>query len=374
MIPILYGPSETEFKTNGFGKLSSAVECKVTEERNGIYDLDMKYPTGGAHYENLAEGCIIVSSHDDNGDLQPFRITSIKREMKYATIKATHDAQVQISKLPIWPYYMLIGESSIPGIMDYLTDLSLRWAENYPAAKITFKSEIGKKVRYTKELPRFALPFLVGQEGSVVDLLKGGELVYDWYTVKLMYARGTNKFVRISYGRNISEITGETAMGECYTGAFIYYIKNGAVKYAKDYYFDTENSIAQYLPNLYELDISSEFQSEPETEEAFLAVANARAAAMEKKHPWTNIYNNISVSWYELSQLSEYSHLPKQHIGLCDYVTVDYPAYGIKKEVEIVKTVWNPLKERYESLELNEIKKSLHSTLTGMIQKQIRRT
>lgn len=374
MIPILYGPSETEFKTNGFGKLSSAVECKVTEERNGIYDLDMKYPTGGAHYENLCEGCIIVSSHDDNGDLQPFRITSIKREMKYATIKATHDAQVQISKLPIWPYYMLIGESSIPRIMDYLTTLSSRWAENYPAAKITFRSEIGKKIRYTKALPRFALPFLVGQKGSVVDLLKGGELVYDWYTVKLMYARGTNKFVRISYGRNISEITGETAMGECYTGAFIYYIKNGAVKYAKDYYFDTENSIAQYLPNLYELDISSEFQSEPETEEAFLAVANARAAAMEKKHPWTNIYNNISVSWYELSQLSEYSHLPKQHIGLCDYVTVDYPAYGIKKEVEIVKTVWNPLKERYESLELNEIKKSLHSTLTGMIQKQIRRT
>jgi phage-related protein len=55
-------------------------------------------------------------------------------------------------------------------------------------------------------------------------------------------------------------------------------------------------------------------------------------------------------------------------------VTVDYPAYGIKKEVEIVKTVWNPLKERYESLELNEIKKPLHSTLTSMIQKQIRRT
>lgn len=374
MIPILYEPSETEFKTNGFGKLSSAVECKVTEEKNGAFDLTMKYPTGGAHYENLAEGCIIVSSHDDSGKLQPFRIIGIKREMRYATITARHDAQVQLSKLPVWPYYMLIGEISIDGVMDYLTALSSRWAENYPAAKITFESKISKKVRYTKELPRFALPFLVGQEGSVIDLLKGGELAYNWYTVKLMYARGESKLVRISYGRNISEITGETAMGECYTGAFIYYIKNGAIKYAKDYHFDTENSIAQYLPNLYELDISSEFQAEPETEEAFLAVANERAAAMEERRPWTNIYQNISVSWYELSQLSEYSHLPKQHIGLCDYVTVDYPAYGIKKEVEIVKTVWNPLKERYESLELNNIKKPLHSTLTSMIQKQIRRT
>lgn len=281
--------------------------------KNGAFDLTMKYPTGGAHYENLAEGCIIVSSHDDSGKLQPFRIIGIKREMRYATITARHDAQVQLSKLPVWPYYMLIGEISIAEVMDYLTALSSRWAENYPAAKITFESKISKKVRYTKELPRFALPFLVGQEGSVIDLLKGGELVYDWYTVKLMYARGESKFVRISYGRNVSEITGETAMGECYTGAFIYYIKNGAIKYAKDYYFDTENSIAQYLPNLYELDISSEFQAEPETEEAFLAVANARGgnggeASVDKYLPKHFRLMVRAVSAFRIQSSAETAH------------------------------------------------------------------
>ena len=45
MIPTLYNPGEQHFDTNGLGKLGSAIECKVTKERNGIFDLTMKYPT-----------------------------------------------------------------------------------------------------------------------------------------------------------------------------------------------------------------------------------------------------------------------------------------------------------------------------------------
>lgn len=104
MIPTLYNPGESEFSTNGIGKLSGAIECKVTKERNGIFDLTMKYATGAPHYDKIGEGCIIVSSHDDGAggadtfynkaSLQPFRIQKIKREAKYATIEARHDAQV----------------------------------------------------------------------------------------------------------------------------------------------------------------------------------------------------------------------------------------------------------------------------------------
>jgi phage-related protein len=52
---------------------------------------------------------------------------------------------------------------------------------------------------------------------------------------------------------------------------------------------------------------------------------------------------------------------------------VYYPAFGIDKKVEIVKTVWDPLGERYDTLELNSMKKSLYDTLTSMIQNQTKR-
>ena len=381
MIPTLYNPGEREFSTNGIGKLSGAIECKVTKERNGIFDLTMKYATGAPHYDKIGEGCIIVSSHDDrrSGDdvfynkvnLQPFRIQKIKRETKYATIEARHDAQVQLAGLPVWPYPS--GTKTVAQVMDHLTTLSQTWSQVYPSAGITFGTDIDKTVTYNKSLPRFCSEFLAGKEGSLVDLLGGGELSYDWYNVRLLTALGTDRHIRISYGKNISEITGETSMGECYTGVFIYYTKDNGIKYAKAYDFAMDNSVSRFMPNYYELDITSEFQTEPTTEAEFLTVANARAGAMENKQPWTNIYNNISVSWYELSKLSEYSHLPKRSVGLGDYVNVYYPAFGIDKKVEIVKTVWDPLRERYELLELNSMKKSLHDTLTSMIQNQTKR-
>lgn len=371
MIPTLYSPAENLFKSNGIGKMHGATECKVTKERNGIYDLDMKYATNSPHYSDLYEGCLIVTSHDDSGDLQPFRIREIKRETKYATIKARHDALEQISKIPVWPYPS--GSMSVADTMEHLSTLAQGWAERYPAAGITFSTNIDKQLNYSKPLPRFVSGFLAGQEGSVVDQLQGGEIFYNWRSVQILTALGADRHLRISYGKNISDITGQTSMGECYTGAYIYYQGEDGIKYAQVYNFDMGSSVMTYMPNLYEVDISSEFESEPQTEEAFLTVADARAAALENKEPWTNIYNNISVSWYELSQLSEYSHLPKRSIRLGDYVNVYYPAFGLDRKVEIVKTVWNPLRERYETLELNSLKKSLHETITNIMQKQIRR-
>lgn len=381
MIPTLYYPGERQFDTNGIGKLSGAVECKVTKERNGIFDLTMKYANNAPHYDKLSEGCIIVASHGGESttedvfyhrdNLQPFRIQKIKREMQYVTIEARHDALVQIAKLPVWPYPS--GSKTVAEIMEHLTTLSAAWSQVYPSAGITFGTDIGKTVTYNKAQARFASEFLAGKEGSLVDLLGGGELSYDWYNVKLLTALGIDKHIRISYGKNISSITGETSMGECYTGVFIYYTKDSGIKYAKAYDFAMGSSISRFMPNYYELDISSEFQSEPATEADFLTVADARAAAMEEKRPWTNIFNNISVSWYELSQLSEYSHLPKHTVKLGDYIHIYYPAFGLDKDVEIVKTVWNVLADRYEKLELNSMKKSLHDTLTGMILQQIKR-
>lgn len=381
MIPTLYYPGERQFNTNGIGKLSGAVECTVTKERNGIFDLTMKYPTNAPHYDKLAEGCIIVSSHGgeptaedvfyNRDNLQPFRIQKIKREMQYSTIEARHDALVQMAGLPVWPYPS--GNKTVAEVMEHLTTLSAAWSQVYPSAGIAFGTDIDRSVTYSKAQARYASEFLAGKEGSLVDLLGGGELSYDWYNVRLVSALGVDKHIRISYGKNISDISGETSMGECYTGVYVYYQKDSSIKYAKAYNFDMGESVSRFMPNLYELDITSDFNEEPQTEAAFLTVADARASAMENKQPWTNIYNNISVSWYELSKLSEYSYLPKRRIGLGDYVNIYYPAFGIDKKVEIVKTVWNPLRERYELLELNAMKKSLYQTLTSMIQNQTKR-
>ena len=77
MIPILYSASETDFNTNGLGALSDVSECKVTEERNGSYELEMQYPVKGRHYSDIVLDAIIYARPSDGKDPQPFQIYKI---------------------------------------------------------------------------------------------------------------------------------------------------------------------------------------------------------------------------------------------------------------------------------------------------------
>lgn len=61
MIPVLYKSTEKEFITQGIGALKDAISCTVTEERNGTYELTMKYPITGIHYADIKERNIIAA-------------------------------------------------------------------------------------------------------------------------------------------------------------------------------------------------------------------------------------------------------------------------------------------------------------------------
>ena len=74
MIPILFDTTETAFATNGIGRLSDAISCIVTEERNGAYELAMEYFEGGKHSEDRAIDRIIFAKPSALHDPQPFRI------------------------------------------------------------------------------------------------------------------------------------------------------------------------------------------------------------------------------------------------------------------------------------------------------------
>ena len=49
MIPILFEKNTESFNNNGIGCLADVVSCIVEEERNGAYELEMRYPIYGIH-------------------------------------------------------------------------------------------------------------------------------------------------------------------------------------------------------------------------------------------------------------------------------------------------------------------------------------
>ena len=87
MIPILYDSAETQFTSNGLGRLKDTISCIVTEERNGIYEVEFDYPISGDKYELIKEGRIVAVTHDETGDVQPFilykRTATIDGKVKF---------------------------------------------------------------------------------------------------------------------------------------------------------------------------------------------------------------------------------------------------------------------------------------------------
>lgn len=120
MIPKLYESTEMEFVSNGLGSLPDAISCKVTEERNGCYELEMEYPVGGLHYDLIENNRIIYAKPNETSDPQPFDIKEITPSMDKmtVTIYAQH-VRYRMNGIPVSPFNAQGINDALGGLKQY---------------------------------------------------------------------------------------------------------------------------------------------------------------------------------------------------------------------------------------------------------------
>ena len=182
MIPILYDAGETAFATNGLGGLSDAITCKVTEERNGAYELEMQYPVDGRHFSDITHSRIIWAVPADGKPGQPFRIYKITKPLNgKCTIYAEH-ISYQLNHIPVMPF-------TATSCADALNQMVQHAAQDCPFDVWTDKEVDGP---FTLLHPEQFRAILNGQQNSITDVYGKGEYEFDRWTVKLHQNRGTN--------------------------------------------------------------------------------------------------------------------------------------------------------------------------------------
>lgn len=91
MIPVLYDEEETVFTSFGIGPLAECTYCQVTEERNGAYELVLKYPSKGRMYPELISGRILKVRANETSGLQLFRVYRVTTPLGgIVTVYAAH--------------------------------------------------------------------------------------------------------------------------------------------------------------------------------------------------------------------------------------------------------------------------------------------
>lgn len=372
MIPVLYNADETRFITNGRGRLSDMIYAIVTEERNSVYEMEFRYPITGVHFDEIEIGRIVTATHDDKGDVQPFEIyaRSVPDLNGVVTFNA-HHISYKLCDVVVMPFTAGSCAAALQGIVD----------NSVNANPFTFWTDKATAVTYKNGVPRLARNMLGGEENSILDVFGSGEYEFDKWTVKLHASRGTDSDVEIRYSKNLTNLSQNIDDSDSYNAIVPYWadeegnlvtlpekilVYSGItprIAYLTDHnliIIRTENNepieVAYTQIIASPMDMSEYFESKP-------TVAQLRAAAQARflnSNSWLP-HENITVDFVQLWQTEEFKdYSALQRVGLCDTVSVYYPQVGLEAvKAKVVKTVYNVLLDRYDSIELGSVQTSL---------------
>ena len=352
MIPILYESNETGFNTNGLGRLRDCISCVVTEERNGIYECDFEYPVDGAHFEDIRIGRIIGVEHDDTDDIQPFDIMSHERPIEgVVTFHCIH-ISYRLSKMTVSRSYISSLANAFYAIKFFATP---SWN---PFSFYTDKDSTGYVAAFDG-LPRTARSLLGGREGSILDTY-GGEYEWDKWTVRLLSARGAYRDLTVRYGVNMTDYNEEVDNSETYQSVIPYWT-DGTDKVIGDQQTGPVKTITG-RDDTVPLDLSDKFEvtdGNIPTKEQVEAMARTFLENGANALP----VQRISVSFIRLQDAGEFEQFKDLfQCRLCDSIKVIFPGLG-SEYFKIVKTVWNVLEDRYDSMELGALQTTLSEAL-----------
>lgn len=361
MIPILYAKNESTFTHNGIGFLKDATKCTVTEERNGSYECSLQYPITGQWYDQITEGCIIKAKANDTSEPQLFRIYKSSKPLKGIVTYSAEHISYDLNGIPTLGFSVK-NVTPQAAITRAIQDAGL------PSA-FTAISDISTLNSSTILTPCSVRAILGGQAGSVLDVW-GGEFEFDNFVVKLHKHRGSDRGVSIEYGKNLKDLKQEANIADCYTHLMPY------ARYSQDGEDDEKIEVYVYLSEkvlplnnaenighskAYIMDFTDRFgEREAVTEEALRAKATAYAAAAELGVPKVN----ITVSFIQLWQTEEYKNIaPLERVMMCDTVVVRFSKLGVTARAKVIKTTYNTLEEKYDSVELGDAKSSFADTV-----------
>ena len=366
---ILYDHDEEAFTSNGLGALSDAASCTVTEERNGGYEVEMEYPLTGSHFRDIQKRRILYVKPNPYDDPQPFRIYSITKPINgIVTVHAAHlsyDTSGSIVKL--FP----ADAGSASAAMSYLKNFSV------PSTPFTFFTNVGKSGTMSVPKPSSIRSLLGGSDGSILDTF-GGEYLFDKWNISLLESRGSNRGVTIRYGKNMTDLEQEENDTDFYTGVYPFWYSEsddgGLVTLSAN--DGIVNAPGNYdFVKIMPLDLSSEdFGKETTDSEGYTTTiekpTEAELLAAAQKYIANNKIGipkvSLDVSFVMLAQAEEYKDFSRlETVKLCDTVTVEFEKLGVKTTAKCIKTVYNVLTDKYDSIELGEPKSSLAETVSN---------
>lgn len=363
MKPILMDDSKSlaelsQDQTNGLGRLD-CLKAECNEVANGAYTVTLVYPVSGRHFNDLHYGGIIKAKPNDTASLQLFRIKKISKPMNGKIEIQCQHITYDLAKTSVLPFTAIGAQAACAGIKSHLVN-----AELYPFDLIS--DSTNNTAQFNLQIPQSFRACLGGVSGSILDLF-GGEYEWDNLTVRHHVHRGQDNGVRISYGKNLTDIKQEESIENMYTAVMPYVIQQNSES-TTTILGNLQTIMPSDQPRVLNLDLSEYFDQDATiTPTAIDERCRAYIEASNLDKPTVS----IDVSFVALWQTEQYKNIaPLERVNLFDTVHVNFEPLNIEASARVTEYTYDILKERYISIHLGNVRSTLAKTI-AQTQEQI---
>ena len=356
MIPVLYKANSTNFDTYGIGVLKDCTSCEVTEERNGAFECQFKYPIHGTLYKEITTERLVKAKPNDTAADQVFRIYRISTPINgEVTVYAQHLS------------YDLLGVAALQWASDSISP-SLAMERVFQNTAIphnfTCQTDYSAAKAFSVSKPQSVRACLGGVSGSFLDLW-GGEFEWDNFNVIHHQGRGQKTGVVIEYGKNLTDLEHENENADVYTDLLPY-----AVITAEDG-TETVITLSEVLIPIAETTLVQRKTLIRDFTEYFdelnpISESGLRAFAYKylSNNPLGVSTPTVKVAFEPLWKQPEYAAV-LERVSLCDTVTIRHSVLGITARAKVITTVYDTLAEKYISITLGSAKANLINNVTS---------
>lgn len=345
---ILYDTKELEFKTLGIGVLRDAISVSVTEELNGLFELTMEYPIDGYLFNELKFTRIICCKSNPYSKPQPFRIYSISTPInRTVTINAAH-ISYDLSGFIVDPFTATNLDETIAGLKNKV----------YGDCPFEYVHTVNESGDINVSEPKSVRSVL----GEHVSKAYQPDFTFDGLTVIMEDKRGGETGVNVVYGKNLIDINQEENNTNVYTGVYPFWRDDeDNVTVLDERVIKTPGT--WYYTKIYPLDLSNEFKNKP-TQEEMKAFTETYIEVYSLGIPEIS----LSISVLQLNGTNYEREMLAGKINLGDTITVQFPDAKVNAKARCIKTVYDPLQNRYETLELGDAARTLADSIISSSQ------
>ena len=353
MIPILYDKRGTE----KLAILNDCIECYVEEERNGPLELTMVYPNDESALHLLQEN-IIVADVNDTLKNQQFRIYEVVKLM-------SNELEVTARHISFDLAFDVIDTITIENqSCEYALNTIFRnsqFCRHYVGHSDIINAQDYSMQRCTCQ------EAIYGKKGSIIDTYgTGAEILRDNTDIHVLNKRGNDNGVTIEYSKNLTGFELEEDASELVT-RIIPYAKFKEADAAEETTLWVLEGVDSPLINNYShpyvqyIDYSSSFeQDETPTQAKLIEKALNEFNVNNKDKP----KQNFKIEFIPLSKCVGFEGL-EDAISLCDTVTIKDSRFNLDTKAKVIKTTYDVLRDRYESMELGEPRTSLGDIISN---------